>query len=139
WRFDVADFRATLAQATPSDFIYADPPYAGRHVGYFSSWDAMDDEALVTTLKGLTCSFLLSTWRANRYRENAALETHWTTTGYSFATVEHFYHVGATENLRNAMTEALITNYPLLAVPNQTTRHDQSAEELMEQCVPIFT
>src|SRR5262245_49047092 len=25
WRFEVADFRDTLAQATPSDFIYADP------------------------------------------------------------------------------------------------------------------
>src|SRR5262249_28984736 len=101
WHFAVADFRDTLTQATPRDFIYADPPYAGRHVDYFNPWVASDEEALVTSLKDLSSPFLLSTWHTNRYRQNTALETHWRTTGFSLATVEHFYYVGATENLRN--------------------------------------
>src|SRR5690606_10337681 len=32
WDFRVADFRETLALASENDFLYADPPYAGRHV-----------------------------------------------------------------------------------------------------------
>jgi DNA adenine methylase len=38
WQFEVADFRTTLANAKPGDLVYADPPYAGRHVDYFNSW-----------------------------------------------------------------------------------------------------
>src|SRR5262249_46157696 len=113
WCFEVADFRDTLARATSRDFVYADPPYAGRHVDYFGSWDATDEEALVTRLKLLACPFLLSSLRANRYRKNAAIDVHWTSSGFTVATVKHFYHVGSTQNLRHAMTEALVTNYPV--------------------------
>jgi DNA adenine methylase len=38
WVFQKADFRQALACATKEDFVYADPPYAGRHVDYFNSW-----------------------------------------------------------------------------------------------------
>src|SRR5437868_14833385 len=34
WQFSAADFRQTLAVAAPGDFVYVDPPYAGRHVDY---------------------------------------------------------------------------------------------------------
>jgi len=35
----------------------------------------------------------------------------WSATGFTINTLEHFYHVGPTESLRNSMTEALISNF----------------------------
>jgi DNA adenine methylase len=72
-----------------------------------------DESDLVMTLNKLPCNFLLSTWHSNRYRVNAGFEEHWQVEGFTTATIEHFYHVGATEELRNAMTEALVANYEL--------------------------
>jgi DNA adenine methylase len=86
WTFEAADFRATMAKVEPGDFVYADPPYAGRHVDYFNSWSEQDENDLAELLKGLPCKFILSTWHSN------------------------FYHVGSTEDLRHPMTEALVTN-----------------------------
>ena len=37
WTFEVLDFRETLAKAEIGDFLYVDPPYAGRSVDYFNS------------------------------------------------------------------------------------------------------
>lgn len=113
WSFQVLDFREALSQASAQDFIYADPPYAGRHVDYYNSWSAGDEAKLVSDLKGLPCKFLLSTWHSNKYRSNPAIGEHWEGSRFQARTYEHFYHVGATENLRNSMTEALIANYEL--------------------------
>ena len=52
---------------------------------------------------------MLSIWEENRYRRNERVDTLW-----SFCykrNQAHFYHVGARESNRNAMTEALMTNY----------------------------
>jgi DNA adenine methylase len=126
WQFEVADFRETLLRARQGDFVYVDPPYAGRHVDYFNSWDDEDEADLVRALKALPCNFLLSTWHGNRYRQNAAIQANWATPDFTAAIFEHFYHVGATEDLRNAMTEALIANYPL---PEVRQRARQKAED----------
>ncbi|HCC31108.1 MAG TPA: DNA adenine methylase, partial [Marinilabiliales bacterium] len=40
------DFKETLKQINPSDLVYADPPYLGRHVDYFDSWSEEDEIAL---------------------------------------------------------------------------------------------
>jgi len=130
WRFAVIDFDATLAQAAPGDFVYVDPPYAGRHVDYYNSWRAPDEARLVAALKALPCPFLLSTWHSNKYRANDDITSHWATAGFYITTVEHFYHVGPTEDLRNGMTEALITNYPL---PATFGERQQPREEVVEQ------
>ena len=111
WTFAVADFRETLAQATVHDFVYADPPYAGRHTDYFNGWSDADEEALCGILKSLSCPFLLSTWQENTYRRNASIDLHWQGETIRCHTVEHFYHVGSSEDLRHPMTEALITNF----------------------------
>jgi len=58
-----------------------------------------------TTLK-LPCKFALSMWLENRYRKNDHIEQHWQ--GTEIETTRHFYHVGASEDLRNAMDEALV-------------------------------
>lgn len=121
WQFQVSDFRATLAKAEPVDVVYADPPYADRHVDYFNSWSDADEQDLVQLLKALRCRFILSTWHSNHYRENLAIQQHWQAPGYYLQTAEHFYHVGATEDLRNAMREALITNHPVSQELEPTT------------------
>jgi DNA adenine methylase len=111
WVFQRADFRETLALVTESDFVYADPPYAGRHVDYYNSWSEKDERDLTVSLKKLPGKFLLSTWFKNKYRTNPNVAREWNAADFTINTCEHFYHVGPTEDLRNSMTEALISNF----------------------------
>ncbi len=111
WKFAAADFRETLQNAGAGDLVYADPPYAGRHVDYFNSWSEADEEALAKLLKGLPCRFILSTWHSNEFRTNAMIGKNWNCPGIHLLTREHFYHVGSSEDLRHPMVEALITNF----------------------------
>jgi DNA adenine methylase len=112
WVFRRADFRETLALARPGDFVYADPPYAGRHVDYYSSWSETDEHDLAAALKRLPSRFVLSTWYENKYRKNPNFSKEWDSSEYATHRIEHFYHVGPTESLRNSMTEALVSNSP---------------------------
>jgi len=111
WTFAAGDFRQTLASVQPGDLVYADPPYAGRHVDYFNSWSDADETALADLLKQLPCQFILSTWHSNEFRTNAMIERQWNDSRFQLLTREHFYHVGSTEDLRHPMIEALITNF----------------------------
>jgi DNA adenine methylase len=106
WNFIVADWRETLTLAEENDFVYLDPPYAGRHTDYFNTWSEYDAVELSEIATGLPCQYALSMWLENRYRKNSHLEDHWGNT--EIKTISHFYHVGSTESLRNAMTEALV-------------------------------
>ena len=106
WHFEATDWRECLAQATENDFVYADPPYAGRHTDYFSNWDEQQEAQLLSELRQLPCGFALSTWKENKYRRNTRLPLD--VGDVVIRTIEHFYHVGATESLRNPMTEALV-------------------------------
>jgi len=111
WVFQTAGFRETLALATENDFVYADPPYAGRHVDYYNSWSETDEQDLSGVLKKLPCRFVLSTWYENKYRKNPNVEEVWSDNEFTINLFEHFYHVGSSESLRNSMTEALISNF----------------------------
>ncbi len=133
WQFVVADFRDTLAHARSGDFVYVDPPYAGRHVDYYNSWTIGDENVLIASLKNLPCKFLLSTWQGNRHRTNQSIQEHWSAEGFSIDTFEHFYHVGATEDLRNAMIEACIANYPLPAAGQALAAHIRRRERSVQQ------
>lgn len=113
WTFEVRDFRETLSLAKAGDFVYADPPYAGRHVDYFNSWSDKDEADLATTLGSLPCDFLLSTWHSNEFRSNSAIDTVWSRADFHMLKREHFYHVGSSEDLRHPMIEALISNFPM--------------------------
>ena len=106
WRFETADWPDSLAQATENDFVYADPPYAGRHTDYYSNWDEQQEKELLSRLRQLPCGFALSTWKENRYRTNPRLPSD--LPDVVIRATEHFYHVGPTERLRNSMTEALV-------------------------------
>ena len=109
WEFRCCSFEETIALAKPGDFIYCDPPYIGRHVDYYDSWDEHQEIALHDALFKSRAYFMLSTWDENAYRKNEYIDSVWS--GCHKITKEHFYHVGAKESNRNAMTEALLTNY----------------------------
>ena len=109
WVFLCQSFEDTIAMAGEDAFIYCDPPYIGRHVDFFDSWDEEQEQQLKDCLFTSGARFMLSTWDRNQYRENPYISTLWD--GCSKITQEHFYFVGAKEENRNAMTEALLTNY----------------------------
>lgn len=106
WTFQVADWKETLKQAKDNDFVYLDPPYIGRHTGYYNSWEEKDAIDLAETAKKLPCGFALSMWLENKYRKNDHIKNYWE--GLEIRTFAHFYHVGASEDLRNEMQEALV-------------------------------
>jgi DNA adenine methylase len=125
WGFAAQDFRKTLTEARAGDLVYADPPYAGRHVDYFNSWSETDETELARLLKELQCSFILSTWHSNEFRTNGLIERNWSESRFHLLTREHFYHVGSTEELRHPMIEALITNFSIAATPPVTVETEQ--------------
>lgn len=106
WEFVVKDWKETLEQVTAADFVYLDPPYIGRHTDYFNKWDDYNATELAETVKKLPCNFAYSMWKSNQYRENDHITEHFN--DYTCLTYDHFYHVGATENLRNSIVEGLI-------------------------------
>ena len=120
WSFVCQDFRETLKGISESDFVYCDPPYVGRHVDYFDSWNEENEGQLFTILSQSPCKFILSTWHSNQYRKNVFLETLWSE--FHVLTKEHFYHVGAKEENRKPMLEALAMNF----TPRRL--HDQPIE-----------
>lgn len=122
WTFLCQSFEETIAMARPNDFIYCDPPYIGRHVDYYDSWDEKLEIALSKSLSQSEAKFMLSTWDHNDYRKNEYIDTVWASC-YKI-TREHFYHVGAKQENRNPVIEALLTNYAITS----------NANELQEQC-----
>lgn len=121
WEFRVQDYTQSIRDAGANDFIYVDPPYVGRHVDYFDSWNEDQERTLHAELIGSPANFMLSTWEENRHRRNPFIDSLWG--GLPRVTQDHFYHVGAKEGNRNAMREALIMNYsPLASVTHRTAK-----------------
>ena len=106
WEFRVADWRDTLAECRPGDFVYADPPYLGRFRDYYDSWDDETTAELLDVLSRSPAGFAFSTWSHNRHRRNPLLDR--LPAGCVVLTTTHFYHLGATEELRNSIEEALV-------------------------------
>ncbi len=123
WDFLCQSFEETITMATSDSFIYCDPPYIGRHVDYYDSWDEKSELALCAALKKSGTKFMLSTWDHNDFRTNIYVKSVW-----SFCnkiTKEHFYHVGGSEKNRNPMIEALLTNYiPYIGI-NETMKSNE--------------
>lgn len=109
WEFICQSFEKTIEDSSNDDFIYCDPPYIGRHVDYYDSWDEQSELLLCDKLKKSDTKFMLSTWDKNTYRENEYINSIWWFC--KKITKEHFYHIGAREENRNAMIEALLMNY----------------------------
>lgn len=116
WSFICQSFEETIKVSSNNDFIYCDPPYIGRHVDYYDSWDEKSELLLCDFLKKSNTKFMLSTWDRNSYRKNEYIDSIW---GFcNKITKEHFYHVGAKESNRNPMIEALLTNYKITGKNN---------------------
>jgi len=106
WEFICSDWKDTLAKADHNDFVYVDPPYIGRHTDYFNKWRDEDSFELATHLNNLHCGFALSMWLENRYRKNEYIQKYFSDA--EIKTFNHYYHVGASENQRHEMIEALV-------------------------------
>lgn len=111
YTFVCQDFQETLKQIQPTDMVYCDPPYIGRHVDYFDSWSEDEEKLLKQRLEDSGANFILSTWLSNKYRTNEYIFSIWKDCFIS--TKEHFYHVGGKEKNRNAVYEALLSNLAL--------------------------
>lgn len=109
--FKHQDFKQTLQDIQPTDLVYSDPPYIGRHVDYFDSWSEEEEILLNKGLIDAKAKYILSTWLSNKYRTNEYIFSIWQDT--FIVTKEHFYHVGGKEKNRNAVNEALISNIEL--------------------------
>jgi DNA adenine methylase len=109
YTFKCQSFEQTINEANQNDLIYCDPPYIGRHVDYFDSWNEEQEILLHKMLTESGAKFILSTWHSNKYRVNEYLNTLWS--NLHVLTKEHFYHLGGSEENRNPMLEALISNF----------------------------
>jgi len=109
YEFKNQDFHATIESAYAGDFLYCDPPYIDRHADYFNGWDESHERDLGRYLGASQAKFILSTWHSNEFRSNNFIDSLWSK--YHILTREHFYHVGGSEENRNPMLEALITNF----------------------------
>lgn len=116
WNFVCQSFDNTINNAPDNSFIYCDPPYIGRHVDYYDSWDINSENKLKECLISTTSKFMLSTWDYNKYRKNEYIEKIW---GFcNKINVQHYYYVGAREINRNPMIEALLINYDVIENEN---------------------
>ena len=129
WVFLCQPFEQTVAMANENTFVYCDPPYIGRHVDYYDSWTEEQEEQLKKCLMASKAKFMLSTWDNNQYRTNPYITTIWA--GYAKTTHEHFYFVGAKETNRNAMTEALLTNYVTVIPQRENITHIGIGEQML--------
>lgn len=111
WKFETKDFRQIFASASENDFIYCDPPYAGRYSDYYSNWTEDDEEDLFKLLSKTKAKFILSSWHHNDFRYNDNIKKY--EKAFNVITQEHFYFAGAKEANRNPIVEALIYNYDL--------------------------
>jgi len=116
WSFICQSFEKTIALADNNSFIYCDPPYIGRHVDYYDSWTEKQEINLQKVLSETGARFILSTWDSNQYRKNQYIDLIWG--AYNKITREHYYHIGAKEENRNSIMEAILTNYPAQSASN---------------------
>lgn len=120
------DFEKTIAEGGKDDIIYCDPPYIGRHADYYSGWDEGCEKRLHMALSKTPSKFILSTWHHNDFRENRYINSLWG--DFNILTREHFYHVGGSEENRNSIVEAVVTNYePSIFESREPETRDQLA------------
>lgn len=124
WTFEVSDWRDTMSKTEPADFIYIDPPYIGRHTDYYNNWTEDEADDLAKLLNVIKSGFAYSMWLENRHRRNDHLDRWFA--GFPMFTFTHFYYVGPTESLRNAMQEALIVSH------KHAVDHEHSANVLRD-------
>lgn len=104
WLFVAQDWKETVEGIKPNDFLYLDPPYAGKNTDYFNKWTDKDSAELATIAQMSPAGYALSMWAENSYRKNDYLDQ-W---NGEIVTQDHFYHVGGNIENRNSVSEAII-------------------------------
>lgn len=129
WIFVHRSFHELIAELPREKklFIYCDPPYIGRHVDYFDSWEEDDERRLKNLLDDLDAPYMISTWDYNRYRRNHYIDSVWG--NCRKINKEHFYFVGAKEDNRNPMMEALLVNYEVDSIESSPSMITQKAHQ----------
>lgn len=127
WKFSVANFEEILSDIRCGDFVYLDPPYIGRHDGYYDSWSDEKAQRLCEIMQTSPAGYALSMWDENQYRSNEHLDM-WDMSVKR--TKEHFYHVGARETNRGSMTEALMIS-PRNSIDDPSTKFREVKAEAM--------
>lgn len=122
--FKHQSFEETIKLATGNDIIYCDPPYIDRHADYYNGWNDSHEHGLFDALGGVSGKFILSTWHHNDFRSNDYITSLWNK--FNVLTKEHFYHVGGSEENRNPVVEALVTNF----TPLSTAKHKVDSKQL---------
>lgn len=128
WEFVNQSFEKALSKIQKNSFIYCDPPYIGRHVDYYDSWDENLEKLLYEKLLNSGVKFMLSTWHSNKYRKNEYIDKIW-----KFCNIikkEHFYFIGAKEQNRNSITEALLVNYNTQLKINKIKSEEKNMQQL---------
>lgn len=105
--FECKPWKEVVSIATETDFVYMDPPYSGRNTGYFGKWKESDDIGLIEFIKNCPCNCMMSTWKESGGRMNPLYHDLDEMDGVSIIDIEHHYHVGSTESLRNPVIEAI--------------------------------
>lgn len=112
WEFvciDAFDLLENRAGKDTNAFIYLDPPYIGRNVDYYDSWNEENEIKLQEILQKIEKPFMMSTWSHDDYRKNEYIEKIWNQ--YKIATTEHKYFVAANAESRRKVIEAVLMNY----------------------------
>lgn len=109
WKFICQTFEKTISDVSSNSFIYCDPPYIGRNVDYYDSWNEENEILLNKYLFSSNMNFMISTWDYNQYRKNEYITKIWSRCNK--ININHYYHIGAKESNRAPMTEALLSNY----------------------------
>mgnify|MGYP002468172633 CR=1 FL=1 len=105
WEFIHCDWKESFSLATENDYIYLDPPYIGRDTSYIGEWSDKDAEMLSQYSNNTKANVCLSMWKENIFRKNEHLYKYWNK--YKWLEINHFYHVGASEQNRHKMVEVL--------------------------------
>ena len=134
WDFLCQSFEDTISLANGDSFIYCDPPYIGRHVDYYDSWDETLENRLYVCLSASGSPYMLSTWESNIFRNNKYVDVLWGSCNKILQA--HFYHLGAREENRNAVTEALLMNYTPMKAKGGSL-HGRGAPPLFEGCPEV--
>ncbi|MGN1458326.1 MAG: Dam family site-specific DNA-(adenine-N6)-methyltransferase [Acutalibacteraceae bacterium] len=132
WIFLCQSFDETLVDLPENSFIYCDPPYIGRHVDYYDSWNEQSEIKLHNCLVTSDKPFILSTWDYNQYRSNEYIQKIWGLCNK--INIEHFYYVGAKEENRKPIVEALLSNYKITALENKALEL-KDMEQLTFDCI----
>jgi len=62
WEFKCCDWKEAVKEANDEDFIYADPPYIGRHTNYYDYWTEKEAIELANFAHEYSGGFALSMW-----------------------------------------------------------------------------